>query len=73
MRLMFETLLVIQQAFVYDVNLETTLRKLEENSEFAITQLEKNYIKVDIEKCHMIVSGTKYEHIWVKIGEDKIW
>ena len=24
---MFETLLVIQQAYVYDVNLETTLRK----------------------------------------------
>ena len=34
---MFETLLVIQQGYVYDVNLETTLRKLEENSEFAIT------------------------------------
>ena len=22
---------------------------------------------------HLIVSGTKYEHVWVKLGKDKIW
>ena len=25
------------------------------------------------DKCHLFVSGHKYEHFWVKIGNDKIW
>ena len=24
-------------------------------------------------KCHLLVSETKYEHSWAKIGNDKIW
>ena len=25
------------------------------------------------DKCHLLVSGHKYEHIWIRVGEDKIW
>ena len=41
-------------AYVSDVNLETTLGKLEENSELAITWFEKICIKLNTEKCYMI-------------------
>ena len=25
------------------------------------------------DKCHLLITGTKYEHSWAKIGDDKIW
>ena len=30
-------------------------------------------MKMNTGKCHLTVSGTKYEHLWVKLGKDKIW
>ena len=30
-------------------------------------------MKLNTGKCYFIVFGTKYEHLWVKIGIDKIW
>ena len=30
-------------------------------------------MKLDTNKCHLLVSGTKYEHSWEKIGGCKIW
>ena len=30
-------------------------------------------MKLNNDKCHLLVSGTKYEHNWAKIGNDKIW
>ena len=59
--------------FVCDINLETVLIKLETNSEIAIAWFDSNYMKLNTEKCHLIVSGHRYEEQWVKIGEDKIW
>ena len=45
---------------------------LEQHSNIAIKWFEKNYIKMNLGKCHLFVSGHKYEHLWVKIGNDKI-
>ena len=30
-------------------------------------------MKLNTDKCHLIVSGTKHEHSWGKIGDDKMW
>ena len=49
------------------------MEKLEECSELAITWLKKAYMKSNTDICHLIVSGTKYENVWIKIGTDKIW
>ena len=57
----------------YDETLESVLDKLEQNSQLAIFWFENNYVKLNIYKYHLLVFGTKYEHIWAKIGEDKIW
>ena len=24
-------------------------------------------------KCHLFISGNKFEHLWTKIGNDRIW
>ena len=28
---------------------------------------------MNAEKCHLLISENKHEHIWAKIGEHKIW
>ena len=30
-------------------------------------------MKLNTDKCHLIVSETKHEHVWVKKCKDKIW
>ena len=30
-------------------------------------------MKLNTDKCHLIVSSYKHEQIWAKIGNDKIW
>ena len=59
--------------FVFDETLESALDKLEENSKLAIFWFGNNYIRLNTDKCHLLVSGTKHEHGWAKIGNDKIY
>ena len=49
------------------------MTKLEHDSLLAIIWFENNHMKLNEEKCHLIVSGQKYEHIWAKIGNSIIW
>ena len=30
-------------------------------------------MKLNADKCHLLVSGPKYEHSWAKIGDYKFW
>ena len=30
-------------------------------------------MKLNKDKCHLIVSGYKHEQIWAQVGGDKIW
>ena len=60
-------------SYACDVNLESVLGKVEENSEVAVIWFEKNYMKLNTDKCHLIVSGKSYENVWVKLGKDRIW
>ena len=38
------------------------IRKLERNSELAMQWFEDNYMKFNTGKCHLLISGPKYEH-----------
>ena len=49
--------------YVCDVNLKTLFEKLEHSSEFAIVWFEINYLKLDTDKCHLLISGNKNEHL----------
>ena len=59
--------------FVCDLELNTALNKLEENSAIALTWLEINYMKLNSHKCHLLVSGHHYEEMFINIGKDIIW
>ena len=59
--------------FVCDLNLEVVLTQLEECSELVIAWFQNNYMKLNTDKCHLLVAGHKSEHTWVRVGPDKIW
>ena len=54
--------------FACDETLESVLDKRGGNSEYAIFWFEENHMKLNTDKCHLLVSGSKYEHSWAKIG-----
>ena len=39
----------------------------------AIEWFELNYMKLNQGKCHFLISGNTPEHLWVTVGEHKIW
>ena len=60
-------------SFVCDKDLKTLISRLEHDSHLAIEWFESNYMKLNQDKCHLLVSGYKHENIWARIGEVKIW
>ena len=34
---------------------------------------ENNYMKLNSDKCHFLISTNTHEHLWLKVGESKIW
>ena len=59
--------------YVCDSNLKSVVKKLEHNSELAIAWFETSYMKLNTDKCHLLISGNKHEHIWAKLDQDIIW
>ena len=59
--------------YISNLSLENVLKSLEKNSMLAIRWFEKNYTKLNTDKCHLIVSRYKHEQIWASIGKDLIW
>ena len=44
-------------------NLDFVQERLELQSNIALNSFEDNYMKMNSGKCHLFVSGNKYEHI----------
>ena len=59
--------------YVCDSNLKSILETLEHNSELAIAWFEMNYIKLNTDKCHLLISGNKNEQMRVKLDRDIVW
>ena len=47
--------------------------RLEHDSAIAICWFESSCLKVNTDKRHLLVSVNKNEHMWVELGNDKIW
>ena len=56
-----------------DSNLDDLIRRLEHDSILAIESFESNYMKLNQDKCHFLLSGHKHEVMFAKIGHSKIW
>ena len=53
--------------YVCDKNLAFVFAKLEGNSDVSMKWFENNYMKMNSDKCHHVISGKKFEHFWAKI------
>ena len=53
-----------------DLELKELIRKLEHDSSLAIEWFESNYMKLNTDKCHLLVSGDRHEYAFAKIGDD---
>jgi len=56
-----------------DKSLNTVLKKLENSAEIAITWFKSNYMKLNTDKCYLLISGYKHEKVFAKLENDKIW
>ena len=57
---------------IFDENLENVLKSHCKNSVLAIHWFENNCMKLNRDKCHLIVWGYEYEQVWANIGKDLI-
>ena len=59
--------------FVCNKNLDLILSELERNSNIAIDWFQNCYMKMNSNKCHLLVAVRKFEQTWAKIVTDLIW
>ena len=56
-----------------DSSLEDLVSRLEHDANLAIERFDCDYMKLNQDKYHLIISGHKSEAIWANIGQTKIW
>ena len=56
-----------------DNDLNNLIKRLEHDAFLAIEWFETNNMKLNKDKCHLLVSVHKYENGWVKMGDGQIW
>ena len=44
--------------------------RLEHDSALAMCWFESNYMKLNTDKCHLIMSGNKHESFWAEYGSE---
>ena len=59
--------------YISDKSLKNVLESLEKNSILAVRWFENNYMKLNTDKCRLIVSGINMNEVWANIGKDLIW
>ena len=59
--------------YACDEDVNPLINRLEHDSYLAIEWFENNSMKLNQDKCLLLVSGFKYENVWAKIGKTKIW
>ena len=52
-----------------DNDLNSLIKRLERDAFLAIEWFETKNMKLNKDKCHLLVSGHKYENVWVKMGD----
>ena len=59
--------------FACDKDLNSLIKRLEHESLLAFEWFQNNNMKLNLDKCHLLVSGSKYEIVWAQIGDEIIW
>ena len=54
-------------------NLEELLHNLEYDTQSAIIWFENNFMKLNQDKCHFMITGNIIEHLFARVGDEIIW
>ena len=54
-------------------NLKDIMTDIEHNCSILVEWFWDNYLTLDTDKCHLIVSGYNYEAIYAKVGDALLW
>ncbi len=57
----------------FSKNLEELLHNLEYDAHSAIIWFENNFMKLNQDKCHFLVSGNLNEHLFINVGDELVW
>ena len=71
--LLYDNVVNLIPCFHFSTNLEELLYNLEYDTHSAIIWFENNYMKLNQDKCHFLISGNITEHLWTKVGDELIW
>ena len=55
------------------MDLNSLIKRLGHDDFLAIKWFENNNMKLNQDKCHLLVSGYKNENVWANVGNEKIW
>ena len=58
--------------YVCDKNLNALINRLEYNTAIAVERSENDFVKLNWDKCRVLVSEYKHETVWEKTSEKKI-
>ena len=58
---------------VCDSSLKVVIEKLEKSSQLAIKWFNHNHMKLNTEKCEFLITGHRFEHLWLDVGETQVW
>ena len=58
--------------YACDISLNTVIQRLEHDSSLTLEWFECNHMKLNEDKCHLLIAGHKYEHICANVGSVKI-
>ena len=56
-----------------DKSLECLIQRLEHDALLVIEWFDSNYMKLNADKCHLLLSGYKIQWTWAMIGNERIW
>ena len=56
-----------------DTDLSNLVLRLEHDSKIAVEWFDSNCMKLNQDKCHLLISGHKHEIVWANIGNSKTW
>ena len=54
-------------------SLKVVREKLEKSSQLAIKWFNRNYMKLNAEKCEFLITGHSFEHLWLNVEETQVW
>ena len=59
--------------YACDSDIWNLIKRLEHDSSSAFERFQSNYMKLNEDKCHFIISRYKHEIMFASIGESRIW